>query len=158
MSTRRWRESAHSDLEILETAGVLASGEAARLRGELEQRDPGTARTVLAHVDFCAANMLIDSIGRLRVIDNEQLAVEPPGFDLGRTFDLWPMTEESRARFRRGYQSSAPADPEVIGFWRIVAAALDARVFLHRSLSSLRSSLAQLRRFTEGKDLDEPSI
>ncbi len=156
-STRTWTEGAESDLEILARAGKLAPGEAASLRAEMLQRDPGVARAALIHQDFCAENMLIDTRGRLRVIDNEQLAIAPAGFDLGRTFHRWPMSDAAWMRFRRGYRSSAPAEPEAIGFWRIVAALVGARVFLERIPARLEASLALLRRFTEGKSLADSS-
>jgi aminoglycoside phosphotransferase (APT) family kinase protein len=91
-STSERSAEALSNLEILYAAGQLAPSVAAALRAEIARRDPGTARAVLIHLDFCAENMLIDTRGRLRVIDNELLMIAPAGFDLGRTFDRWPMS------------------------------------------------------------------
>jgi hypothetical protein len=73
VSTRRWLDGAESDLDILTTAGTLEAGEAAHLRDELRHCDPGNCRTVVIHTDFCADNMLIDTAGRLRVIDGASL-------------------------------------------------------------------------------------
>jgi aminoglycoside phosphotransferase (APT) family kinase protein len=157
VSTRRWREGAESDLEILTAAGTIASAEADRLRAELRQRDPGESRTALIHTDFCADNMVIDTRGRLRVIDNEGMAVRPPGFDLARTFQLWPMSKEARVRFRRGYLSSAPMEPEAPGFWRIAAVLLGARIFLKLSATRLEASVGLLREFLAGKHLSGES-
>lgn len=149
-STGKWCQAADSDLEILGSAGKLTSGAIASLRAEILRRDPGAAWAALIHKDFCAENMLIDARGCLRVIDNEQLVIEPAGFDIGRTFDRWPMSEAAWARFRRGYRSSVPAEPESIGFWKIVAALLGARVRFERSPARLDATLAMLRRLAEG--------
>jgi Ser/Thr protein kinase RdoA (MazF antagonist) len=148
--TRPWIESATSDLEMLGAAGRLACAEAGRLRAAIRERDPGTSRTALAHLDFCADNMVIDVHGRLRVIDNEMLAVRPPGFDLARTFHLWPMAPDTWARFRRGYRSAAPAEPEAAAFWRLVAALQGARIFLALSPTRSAACVALLRRLLAG--------
>jgi len=156
VSTRAWREAAESDLTLVATAGGLDAGAVAALRGELARRDPGAARTVLLHKDFCAENMLIDRLGRLRVIDNEQLDVAPAGFDLGRTFHRWPMADAAWSRFLRAYRARAPAPPEATGFWKIVASLETTRVFLQRLPARLDASLALLRRHAEGRSLVDP--
>jgi len=59
-------------------------------------------------------------------------------------------------RFRRGYRSSVPAEPEAVGFWKIVAALLGARIRYERSPARLEASLALLRRFAAGNSLADP--
>ena len=156
LPTRKWRDGAHSDLELLRDAGALTDREVASLRAEIGQRDPVTARAAIIHMDYCADNMLIDVHGRLRIIDNEQVAIAPIGFDLGRTFHLWPMPDAAWVRFRTGYESSAPAPPDALGFWRIIATLVGARVFQHRSPVQFDASLALLRRFVAGQYLSDP--
>jgi Ser/Thr protein kinase RdoA (MazF antagonist) len=156
LHARKWIERAMSDLEILAAAQKLVPHEAATLRAEILRRDPGTVRAALVHMDFCAENMLIDAGGQLRVIDNELLAIAPAGFDLGRTFDRWPMSEDAWARFCRGYRSSARAEVEAIGFWKILAALMGARVRFQRTPARLDAALALLRRFIEGEGLCDP--
>ena len=153
LSTSERRAGALSNLGILCDAGHLVPSEAAALRAAITRLDPGATRAVLMHLDFCAENMLIDACGQLRVIDNELLTVGPAGFDLGRTFDRWPMSDAAWVRFRRGYRSSAPAEPEAVGFWKIVAALLGARIRYERSPARLEASLALLRRFAAGNSL-----
>ena len=153
LSTSERRTHAISNLEILCNAALLTPSEAAALRAEIARRDPGTTRAVLMHMDFCAENMLIDACGHLRVIDNELLTIGPAGFDLGRTFDRWPMSDAAWMRFWRGYRSSAPAEPEAVGFWKIVAALLGARVRYERSPQRLDAALALLRRLAAGEGL-----
>lgn len=153
LSTSKRGTQAISNLQILCNAGQLAPSEADALRTEIARRDPGTTRTTLIHMDFCAENMLIDACGHLRVIDNELLTIGPAGFDLGRTFDRWPMSDATWARFCRGYRSSAAAEPEAIGYWKILAALLGARVRYERSPDRLDATLALLRRFAAGDGL-----
>jgi Ser/Thr protein kinase RdoA (MazF antagonist) len=156
-NTGGWRAGAEADLALLGDAGMLAAGEVAALRAELHGRDPGVARAVLIHRDFCAENMLLDHHGRLRIIDNEQLDIAPADYDLGRTFHRWPMADAAWARFLRAYCGAAPSEPAALGFWRIVASLETTRVFLQRLPVRLDASLALLRRFANGEGLDGPS-
>jgi len=116
LPTAPWKAAATSDLELLAQADTLTSREISRLGEEIERRDPGHARAAIAHLDFCGDNMVIDSHGRVRIIDNELLEVNAAGFDLCRTFLLWPGAARSWASFLEGYRSSAPADPGPPGF------------------------------------------
>jgi Phosphotransferase enzyme family len=154
-STRRWREAAESDLALVGRARALARGEVDALRTALARRDPRVSPVVLIHKDFCAENMVIDGQGRLRIIDNEQLEIAPPAFDLGRTFHRWPMSDGAWRRFLEGYRSAAPAAPSSVGFWRIVAALETTRVILQRNPGRLDTLVALLRRFAEGRELAE---
>ena len=156
LPTRPWTESALADLALLEDAEELAPTEAAALRDRLHGSDPGAARVGLVHKDFCEDNIIIDTAGALRVIDNELLAVDPLGFDLGRTFHLWPMDDDARTDFERGYRSAGPAPPDAADYWRIVAALVGGRVFLTRSRVHLDETVALLRRFADGNLLESP--
>jgi thiamine kinase-like enzyme len=155
MSTQKWFRGANADLDLLTAAGILDWHHADRLRQELSRRDPGSGAAALIHTDFCADNMLIDKLGRLRVIDNEGLAVRPASFDLARTFQLWPMSKDTWVRFRRGYVSAAAAAPEATGFWRIVAVLMGARIFLKLSPARLQASLSLLQQFLAGEHLSD---
>lgn len=155
-STRSWTEAARSDLALLEDAGELSAREAAAIRARLDSTDPGTARLGLVHKDFCADNMVIDPTGALRVIDNELLAIEPIGFDLGRTFHLWPMDDVARSAFDRGYRSAGPPPSEDPDYWRTVATLLGGRVFLTRSRVRLDGTVHLLRRLADGECLGPP--
>jgi Ser/Thr protein kinase RdoA (MazF antagonist) len=155
-STVSWTEAARSDLALLEDAHELTATEAGTLRDRLHAADPGTARLGLTHKDFCADNIVIDTAGALRVIDNELLAIDPIGFDLGRTFHLWPMSDDARTAFDRGYRSVAPCPVEAVGYWRIVATLVGGRVFLTRSRVRLDEALQLLRRYADGDFLAPP--
>jgi Ser/Thr protein kinase RdoA (MazF antagonist) len=150
-STRSWTEAACSDLALLEDAEELTATEASLLRDRLHATDPGTARLGLIHKDFCADNIVIDRAGALRVIDNELLDLDPIGFDLGRTFHLWPMDDDAWRAFHRGYQSAAPPAPDATVYWRIVAALVGGRVFLTRSRIRLEETVDLLLGFVDGE-------
>jgi hypothetical protein len=141
-----WRERAAEQLQVLASAGMLAPHEVARLGDELCRHDPGSASATLVHQDFCAENMLIDARGRLRVIDNEWIAVGPAGFDLGRSFCRWPMSESAWERFLRAYRAVAPQDAGPLEFWKIVGALFGAHIRLRQAPERLAVPLGLLRR------------
>jgi len=149
VGTLEWRERARAELEILGEDGKLGLSEVARLDAELERWDPGTARLACVHRDFCAKNMLVDASGRLRVVDNEWFTIDPAGFDLGRTFTRWPMSDGGWERFLRAYRATARVDPGPLPFWKIVVALWTARIRLNRAPERLAGPLGLLRRFAE---------
>ena len=98
--------------------------EATALRARLHATDPGAARLGLIHKDFCADNFVIDTAGALRVIDNELLDIDPIGFDLGRTFHLWPMDDGAWTAFHQRLRVGRAASA---GCNRLLAHRRDAR-------------------------------
>jgi len=155
VDTAPWVARANADLERLVSGDALAEGDARRLRVEIDRRAPRFARAALVHLDFCAENMLIDRHGRLRVIDNELVAVRPAALDLGRTFHRWPMPRDLWAGFFASYRRASKEAPEPTGFWKIAAALTGARVYLERR-AALEPTLALLRRFAAGGELVDP--
>jgi thiamine kinase-like enzyme len=155
VDTAPWVARAHADLERLVAAVALAEGDARKLRVEIDRRAPRFARATLVHLDFCAENMVIDREGRLRVVDNELVAVRPAALDLGRSFHRWPMPRDLWARFFASYRRASHEAPEPTGFWRIAAALTGARVYVERG-APLEPTLALLRRFAAGEELVDP--
>lgn len=151
-STAGYLTTAEADLGQLREAERLSGDEADLLLSALKRLDPGTFRSVLVHRDFCAENFLIDSAGRLAVIDNEWFEVGAAGFDLGRTFHRWPMPEATWRRFLSGY-GSAGAEPEPLDFWMIASTVFGARVYLRLSPDEVPPLLELLRALIEGRRL-----
>lgn len=64
---------------------------------------PARADVGIAHGDFCGENLVVDRRGRLRSIDNEDMALRPLDLDLARTLHRWPLDDGAGAAFRLGY-------------------------------------------------------
>lgn len=143
---------ASTELAVLARAGALSHAHAVALAAELDRRAPAVGRPVLVHRDYCAENMLVDADGRLRVIDNEWLAIAPEGLDLGRTFARWPMSPPAWRRFLAAYRS-AGRDPGPLGFWGIAAAAMGACFRLGKDPALLAVPIAALQRLA-----DDPTL
>ena len=138
------RRQACEDLAALVGAGQLATAEADALTAALKRLDPGITPAAVVHQDFCAENMLLDREGRLRVVDNEWVAVGCAGFDLGRTHDRWGLVATDWARFLDGYRS-AGREPSDTVFWIVIAALWGARLRYERNPARLTASLVRLR-------------
>jgi Ser/Thr protein kinase RdoA (MazF antagonist) len=151
--TSPWSEAARIDLDTLAAARALDRSTAAALVTEIRRRDPGKARQVLLHRDFCAENLIVDRRGRLRVIDNEWLQPGPAGFDLGRTRHRWPMRDSDWSRFLAAYEAVAGGPPDLT-YWTIAAAAFGARVICAWDRTRLPPLLGLLGRLAQGYDLD----
>ena len=157
-TTAMRRRAAESDLDVLQAEGALTPAEARRVRGELADHDPGRARLAIVHLDFCAENMIVDAGGVLHLVDNEQIAIEPAGYDFGRTFQRWPMSRSAWRGFCDGYRSAGTPEPGADAFWRYVAALVGARVYLQRGSPQLAASLALLRRLLAGDAFGEARL
>lgn len=144
--TARWNEAAAADLALLREAEALPATACETIRAALQRHDPARARVAVIHRDFCAENMLIDTRGRLRIIDTELIAVGPIGVDVAWTWHRWPTSPQSWQRFIAGYRSAAPAEPEVLEYWRIVTGLTLARVFSQRMPARLDAQVASLLR------------
>ena len=83
-----------------------------------------------------------------------QIAIEPAGFDLGRTFQRWPMSPAAWRRFHDGYRSARASEPGAGAFWRYAAALVGARVYLQRGSPQLAPTIALLRRLLAGEAID----
>lgn len=151
-STAGYLERAEADLGELREAGRLSEEEADSLLAALGRLDPGLFRGVLVHRDFCPENFILDSAGRLCVVDNEWFEIGAAGFDLGRTFHRWPMPEqEVWSRFLAGYRSAC-AEPEALDFWTIASTLFGARSYLRLDSSRLPPLLALLRELRAGRN------
>jgi hypothetical protein len=143
--TSEYRHEAEQDLETLARAGAIAPGLEASIAAEVERLDPGGYEPVLIHRDFCAENFILDRDGHLVVIDNERFVLGAAGFDLGRSFHRWPMSERDWSRFLAAYHLAGGAPCE-LGFWTLITNVSLARIYARISERRLRPMLARLDR------------
>ncbi len=151
-----WLDGARTDVARLATAGVLPGAEADRAARILGSIAPSRARTAIAHLDLAPDNLVVHRAAGPRVIDNEMFAVRPPGFDLARSFHLWPMDEGAWERFLRVYRASGGTDVEGLDFWRLVALALGTRIFFDRSPGRRDDAAARLVALLDRIEAAEP--
>ncbi len=83
--------------------GALSPDDGARALELAETYTPTSSHVGLVHGDICPENIVIDTAGDLRVIDNDSLAVRPREFDLARIWYRWAMTIDERRVFEDGY-------------------------------------------------------
>jgi len=153
-STEGWREVAERELQEIAGAEALGARAARAIRVALERLDPGSALFGLVHSDFCGENMIVDSAGTLRIIDNERLEVDALGFDLGRTGYRWALPARAWDRFRSAYAAHAPSpEPlETLAFWSLVAVVKSAALRLRFDRGHAALPLALLSRMAAGGD------
>ena len=126
-SISRWLRSARIDLQTIRAAGLVETEVAERLGATIERLERRPAPIAVIHRDFCVENLIVDGDGALWVIDNEWMIAGPAAFDLGRTFQRWPMTEDEWQRFVKAY-STVAGEPRDLELWMQVAALFAARV------------------------------
>jgi hypothetical protein len=143
------REEALLGLGVLARERLVGERTLGILRDALLARDPGTARAGIVHGDFCAENIVVAADGALHVVDNEDIALGPLDYDLGRTWYRWPLAEPSFARFLEVYERHAHRPAMGLAFWKIVAAVRGAIVRLRHHPEGLPFALDRLRRLAE---------
>ncbi len=131
-STAHQLQLALHRLRIVVAAGALGAEVAARLERALERWDPLRATVGLVHLDFCGENMVIDREGRLRVVDNERVRVDSPGYDLARTWYRWALPAREWDAFCLAYTARLPfpSSLDSLRFWKIAAVTLSAELRL----------------------------
>jgi len=131
--TDPWREKAFRDLQQLVAGGVLDTGIGAGLQRGLAALDPGTTEIGATHLDLCPENLVLDSGGALRVVDNEWLCLGPLELDLATSWHRWPMPASHWERFVDAYSAARQTGTTTdrMAFWRIVTLSKSA-AYRHR--------------------------
>jgi thiamine kinase-like enzyme len=137
-STRAEREKAEQARSRLAADGHLHHAEAKGIGSALEQLDPKHALVGFVHTDFCGENMVVDSAGRLHVIDNERMGLGALGLDVARTWYRWMLPPPAWECFHVNYRVRMPHQDALLhfAFWALVATLKSA---------VLRSQLDQAR-------------
>lgn len=141
-------------LAALRAAGVLSGSEAADLAAIAVRFAPPAFPSGFVHRDLCAENIVIDSHGELRVVDNETVAVGAYDFDLARTWYRWPMSGRDRQAYLSAYARRRGLDEflDHFPYWAILTLVDSAqgRQGAPEPVASL--PLARLRRLLETID------
>jgi aminoglycoside phosphotransferase (APT) family kinase protein len=162
-STIPERRAAEDAARHLRGEGRLSAAEIDCIGATLARLDPQRSLSGLVHTDFCGENMVIDTAGRLRVIDNERMGIGPLGLDFARTWYRWMLPPPDWETFAASYRACMPHDrpPRDFAFWCLVAtlnsAALFSRIDSTRArlpIESLRRTMAALERKPAGVAAD----
>jgi thiamine kinase-like enzyme len=135
------------ELETLLRAGRLDTAAAQAIDRIVRERDPRHAACGIAHGDFSAENLLVDRAGRLRVIDNEELALGILALDLARVGSRWPMSAPAWRRFLAAYRAAGgePAADAELRLWQIRARVRSAWYRVKHGLAGDEAALSGLR-------------
>lgn len=146
-STAAWRNETGRKLQEIIAAGGLDEQYGPRIRGALDRLDPQQAMFGLVHADFCGENMVIDRVGRLRVVDNEWVRIDALGYDLAYTWYRWALPCRAWERFRSAYTTriSCVEPFETLGFWSIVVLVQSAALRLQMDRARAHVPLDRLR-------------
>ncbi|MBT8397257.1 MAG: phosphotransferase [Gemmatimonadetes bacterium] len=119
---RHWGGRIRRNAEQLLEVGALSGAEVEVLLGRLERQAPSHSEPVVIHADLAPDNLVVSSGGELMLVDNENLAVDAPGFDLARTWYRWPMNESRSAAFLSAYREHGDPGPFLgfAEFWTMV--------------------------------------
>ena len=148
----------HTKLQRLRDANLLSISEADRLAALASSHIPEVSTIGIIHRDFCGENLVVDSQGRVWVIDNTSLAVGSTEFDLARTWYRWPLRKEERAVFLEAYASRHPFAKleNSFPFWVVAAIVASAAYRLQRGNPNLDMPAAGLRRLLDEGDRITP--
>ena len=136
LPTEPARATLETDLRLLLDAGAIDVRIEDRLRAAVARDDPGTAEAGVIHTDLCPENLVVDTHGVLRAVDNESLRFGFTGFDLATVSYQWRMTPPDWERYLSAYARVADPGPALrhFTFWSIAAVAKSARIrVIHRA-------------------------
>jgi hypothetical protein len=136
VSTQPVREALEADLRTLRDVGSIDEDRARQLLAAAAGHDPCVAAASVIHKDLCPENLVVDSHGALRAVDNEWMTIGPTGFDLARTWYRWPMSDPTWRTFLSAYARFVDPGPALahFTFWRIAVVSKSARVRVTRRL------------------------
>jgi len=149
---QRWVDRNRRNAEEVAGAGALTRTEADLLQARLSEGAPADAKRAVVHADLAPENLVVTADRTMMLVDNENLSVDAPGFDLARTWYRWPMTQHRAALFLQGYRSVSDPSPflDFERFWTMVVLleAAHFRVLLETPRASV--PLEILRRMLAG--------
>ena len=147
MATTAMCAATCSRLEGLRQYALLAGDKETKLSSAVRSLAPATAATGITHNDLCGENLVVDTSGALRIVDNEDVAPGFVDFDLARTWYRWELEPTSWEHFLARYVSEGGTRPaaSAFEFWKIAAVAKSAVVRLAASPEQREHALQRLR-------------
>ena len=143
-----WADATRARLGTLREAGVLDAATTATLIAIVTADTPGAEPAHrLVHTDVCGENLVVTPQGHLYAVDNEHMAIDAPGLDLGRSWYRWGLGDADWVRVRTAYRTAGGPDDAVAHepFWRIAGTAISACIRLRGSRTGLAVPLDRLR-------------
>jgi hypothetical protein len=145
-------ETALARVALLANRGHLTRATATRLASVARRVVPVAAPVGITHNDLCGENLVLDTAGRVHVVDNEALDIGFLEYDLARTWYRWDLDATSWRTFLASYIAAGAARPDERAsvFWRIAAVTKSAAARLDGTPAALEVALAKLRAIAAG--------
>jgi Ser/Thr protein kinase RdoA (MazF antagonist) len=117
----KWEQRNEANAALLLDSGALTRAEAGTLLARLAAAAPDDSQWTIIHADLAPENLVFGAYGDFFLVDNENLSVDAPGFDLARTWYRWPMTGSLSEAFLSGYREFADPGPflSFAEFWTL---------------------------------------
>lgn len=155
-----WRAKVVEWTRRLVERDLISSGEGRRVLALTD----ATALTVVeigpAHLDFSAANLILDRDGRPVAIDNETISLGPLDLDLAICERRWPMQDWQRAAFELGYERHRDLTGYrgARAFWHVCYLTRRAALKSRRPGNAEATAIEALRELLgESRDVDRAS-
>jgi thiamine kinase-like enzyme len=141
------RDATCSRIEGLRRLALLGVAEVQTLCGAVRRLAPAVAATGITHNDLCGENIVIDTAGEIRVVDNEDVAPRFVDFDLARTWYRWQLEPAAWEHFVSRYatEGGRRPDADTFEFWKIAAVAKSAVESLAATPEQRERALARLQ-------------
>lgn len=112
-------------LEPITQAGLISRAQMRQVRRVLTEMLPDREPWGLCHGDFTAANLVLSHDGRVISVDHERLHRGFFGFDVGRAWYRWWLSDADQRRFDGRYTLASGRSPDeaVRWTWRVITTA-----------------------------------
>jgi hypothetical protein len=119
---QNWERRNRRNADELVASKAMTRAEMEAVLERLAAVAPGHCHAVAVLADLAPENLVVGPEGRLFLVDDENLSLDSPGFDLARTWYRWPMTDLRAGPFLAGYGTCADPSPflEFAEYWIMV--------------------------------------
>jgi hypothetical protein len=119
---QHWERRNRRNADELVASEAMTRGEGEAILERLAAVAPAHWDAVVVLADMAPENLVVGDEGPLLLVDEENLSLDSPGFDLARTWYRWPMTDSRAGHFLAGYGTCADPSPflEFSEYWTMV--------------------------------------